>query len=552
MHMLKNSINKVFVIGHKNPDTDSICSAICYARMKNKISKDAEYIAKRAGTLNTETEYVLERFGVAEPELLSNVRLQVKDIDINCLPGVSVNTSIKDAWYIMKNQNVFTLAVTEDDKLKGVISTGDIAMSYMDIFDNRILSIAKTPFENIVSAVEGKVIVGGVNECFSDGKSLVAASSPDLMEKIIQKGDLVICGNRYEVQLCAIELEARCIIICGEMRIAETIKRLAEEKKTLIVQTIYDPLTTARLINQGIPVEYFMKKEGLTVFHTSDYVDDIKTSITKDRSRDFPVVDENERFYGFISSRRLMEATKKKIILVDHNEKTQAIDGIEEAEIFEIIDHHRLGGLETVSPLYFRNQPVGCTATIVYQMYRENDISLDENTAALLCSAILSDTLMFRSPTSTIVDEMVAKELAEIAGIECQELAEKMFRAGSNLKGKTAEEICFQDFKTFSAGNVKFGVGQINFMDTDELRDIKEVLYPYLETVAKIHKLDMVFFMMTNIFKQKTEVLYYGKGAKKQLQEAYNLSGDEEIIVLDDVISRKKQFIPTFVVSLQN
>ena len=543
---------EVFVVGHKNPDTDSICSAIAYAQLKNKISKDKRYVAKRVGTINTETEYVLKRFEIEAPSLLSNVRLQIRDVDINRLHGINANTSIKEAWSIMKSHNVFTLAITLENKLQGVISTGDIAMSYMDIIDNRILSMAKTQFKNIVSAVNGEIITGNANGYFTHGKALVAASSPDLMEKIIEKGDLVICGNRYEVQLCAIELEASCIIICGDNKISTTIKKLATSKNTLIIQTMYDPLTASRLINQGVPVEYFMKKEGLTIFHTSDYVDGIKKDVTKDRSRDFPVVDENENFYGFISSRRLMEATRKKLILVDHNEKTQAVDGIEEADILEIIDHHRLGGLETVGPLYFRNHPVGCTATIVYNMYKENNIALDKVTASLLCAAIISDTLLFRSPTSTIFDEMFAKELSSIAGIECQELAEKMFRAGSNLKCKTAEEICSQDFKTFSAGNIKFGVGQINSMDKGELLDIKETIYPYLKTVANIHKLDMVFFMMTNILEQKTEVLYYGKDAKKQLQEAYNLSEDTEIVELEGVVSRKKQFIPTFVVSLQN
>ena len=543
--------NEVFVVGHKNPDTDSICSAIAYARLKNLLSDKKHYTAKRAGMVNAETEYVLSRFGAEEPALLSNVRLQVADIDINRLEGVSADTSIRDAWFIMKQNNVYTLAITEENKLQGVISTGDIAMSYMEIYDNRILSTANTRYSNILGAVDGQVIAGIVEGRFVEGKALVAASSPDLMEAIIKKGDLVICGNRYEVQLCAIESEAGCVIICGENKIEESIKQQAEMKNIIIMQTMHDPLTAARLINQAIPIRYFMKKDGLTIFQTSDYIDEIKQDITKDRARDFPVVDKNKDFYGFISSRRLMEATKKELVLVDHNEKTQAVDGIEEAEILEIIDHHRLGGLETIGPVYFRNHPVGCTATIVYNMYRENNISLDQTTAALLCAAIISDTLLFRSPTATIVDEMAAKELSKIAGIDCQELAGNMFRAGSNLKGKTAEEICFQDFKPFSVGNVKFGVGQINSMEAQELLEIKEVLYPYLETAAKIHQLDMVFFMLTNILEEKTEILYYGKEAKLQLQEAYRLIDDSEIIELPGVVSRKKQFIPTFVGALQ-
>ena len=543
--------NKIYITGHKNPDTDSICSAIAYANLKKQISEDATYIAKRAGQLNAETEYVLGRFGVEEPSYLSNVRLQVWDVDVNRIEGIHGNTSIKNAWATMKKQNVYTIAITNNNKLEGVISTGDIAMSYMDVYDSRILSIAKTQYKNIMDAVDGETIVGDEEKYFTEGKVVVAASSPDRMEAVIEKGDLVILGNRYEVQLCAIELEASCIVVCGEDKVTRTIRKLAEERGIVMITTPHDTFTTARLVNQSMPVSHFMKKDGLTIFNTTDFVEDIKKDVARDRSRDFPVIDKKGDFYGFISSRRLMDASKKQVILVDHNEKGQSVDGIEEADILEIIDHHRLGGLETVGPVYFRNQPVGCTATIIYTMYRENNVEIDKTTAALLCSAIISDTLLFRSPTCTIVDEMIAKELAKIAEIDVEELAQNMFRAGSDLKGKTAEEICYQDFKQFTVGDVKFGVGQINSMDMDELAEIKEVLNPYLATVAKKHRLDMVFFMLTNILDEKTELLYYGKGAKEQVMDAYELAADIDHIELEGVVSRKKQFIPTFVVSLQ-
>lgn len=542
--------NKVYVVGHKNPDTDSICSAIAYANLKNKIS-DKEYIAKRAGLLNGETEYVLDRFGVEPPTLLSDVRLQVRDVDVNQMPGVKRNTSIKEAWATMKEENVFTLAVTEENKLEGVITTSDVAMSYMDVYDNRILSAANTQYKNIVNTVDGTAVTGNLEEHFSNGKVVVAASNPDMMEAFIEKGDLVILGNRYEAQVCAIELEASCIIVCQGNQVAKTIVKLAEERNIVIISTPHDTFTAGRLVNQSIPVQHFMKKDGLTIFKTTDYVEDIKKEMVKKRTRDFPVVDKKGDFYGFISSRRLMDVRKKQIILVDHNEKTQAVDGVEEAEILEIIDHHRLGGLETVGPLYFRNQPVGCTATIIYKLYKENQVEIDKMTASLLCSAIISDTLLFRSPTSTIVDEMVAKELAGIAGIDMDELAHNMFRAGSNLKGKTAEEICFMDFKQFTVGNVTFGVGQINSMDAEELEEIKERLIPYLEVAAGKHALDMVFFMLTNIVEESTEILCCGKDAKEQVLEAYDLPSDVEEIILKGVVSRKKQFIPTFVISLQ-
>ncbi|MBR4983714.1 MAG: putative manganese-dependent inorganic diphosphatase [Lachnospiraceae bacterium] len=551
MDIYKNYQNKVHIIGHKNPDTDSICSAIAYAHLKNQIS-EAEHIPRSAGLLNEETHYVLDRFGVDTPKLLSNSYLKVRDVDVNTIPGISSNTSIKEAWATMKEQNVYTIAVTKDDELEGVISTGDIATSYMDVYDNEILSNARTQYQNIVNTLDGEIITGNPHAHFVKGKVVVAASSPDLMEKIIGNDDLVILGNRYEVQLCAIELNVSCIIVCLNASISKTIQKLAEERDIVVISTPHDAFTAARLINQSIPVKYFMNsKENLTVFNTKDNVEEIKGIITSKRTRDFPVLDDNGKYYGFISSRRLMEASKRKVILVDHNEKTQAVDGIEQADILEIIDHHRLGGIETLGPVYFRNQPVGCTATIVYSLYKENNIVPDKTIASLLCAAIISDTLFFRSPTCTLVDEYTAKELAEIADLDLKELAANMFKAGSDLRGKSAEEICYQDFKQFAAGEVKFGVGQVNCMSREEIEELKAVMVPYLEQVAKKQKLDMVFFMLTNVMEVGTELLCCGKNAKELALQAFKLPENTDNIYLQDVVSRKKQLIPAFVVSLQ-
>lgn len=548
---MDNKKKKVYVIGHKNPDTDSICSAIAYANLKNQISED-EHVAKCAGLINEETQYVLERFGVEAPKLLSNVFLQVRDVDVNRLAGIKSNTSIKEAWAMMKEQNVYTIAVTRDESLEGVISTGDIATSYMDVYDNKILAIARTQYQNIVNTLDGEIVTGNPHAYFVKGKVVVAASSPDLMEENIENDDLVILGNRYEVQLCAIELNASCIIVCEGAPVFRTIKKLAEERDIVVISTPHDAFTVARLINQSIPVKYFMnKKDTLTVFSTNDYVEEIKGEMTRQRTRDFPVLDKDGNYYGFISSRRLMDTSKRKLILVDHNEKTQAVDGVEQADILEIIDHHRLGGIETLGPVYFRNQPVGCTATIIYSLYKENKIEPDKTIASLLCAAIISDTLFFRSPTCTWIDEMTAKELAQIAGLDLKELAGSMFKAGSDLKGKTAEEICYQDFKQFTIGDVKFGVGQVNCMSQEELAEIKEILNPYLKKVAAKQKVDMVFFMLTNIMEVSTEILYYGKNAKELVLEAFELPETTEEIYLQGVVSRKKQLIPAFVVSLQ-
>lgn len=541
---------KVYVVGHKNPDTDSICSAIAYAELKKKITGE-EYVARRAGQINEETQYVLSRFGVKAPELLKNVKLQVKDLDIHNIEGVEPNVSIKDTWAKMKEQSVKTIPILKDEELVGVISTGDIAKSYMDVYDNRILAEAKTQYRNIIATLDGEVVTGNIHGYFSKGKITVGASNNDLMEEFIEKDDLVILGNRHEAQACAVDIDASCLVVCQNAEVSPELIKKAEEQSIVIIRTPHDTFTTARLINQSIPVKYFMSKGPLVTFRMSDYVDDIKEKMTKKKFRDFPILDRHGRFKGFISRRRFMDASKKKVVLIDHNEKSQAIDGIEEAEIVEIIDHHRLGSIETMGPVFFRNQPVGCTATIVAQMYKEMGVEISPKIAGLLCSAIISDTLLFRSPTCTPVDEKLAVKLAKIADINMEGMAKAMFNAGSSMKGKSAEEICFQDFKQFTVGDTVFGVGQINSMSKEELQEIKEVLASYLNTAMNDQKLNMVYFMLTDILGETTELLCCGAHAKETAIVAFDLNDDVEKIILPGVVSRKKQLIPTLVGALQ-
>ena len=548
--MENRKVKKTYVIGHKNPDTDSICSAIAYANLKREMTGE-EYVAKRAGELNGETAYVLDRFGVEVPGYLGDVHLQVKDMDIRQIEGVRSNASIREAWTRMKQENIRTLPVTRNDRLEGLITIGDIATSYMEVYDSHILSTARTQYRNIVNTLDGTIVTGNEHGYFLKGKVIIAASSPDMMENIIEKDDLVILGNRYESQLCAIEMDASCLVICQGAEISRTIKKMAMERDIVVIQTPHDTFTAARLINQSIPVKYFMSKDNLETFHMSDYVDDVKEVMAKKKYRDFPILDNQGHFRGFLSRRRLMSSRKKQVILVDHNEKSQAVDGIEEADILEIIDHHRLGSMETIGPVFFRNQPVGCTATIVYQMYQENGVTVDKTIAALLCSAILSDTLLFRSPTCTMVDQAAAAALAQIAGINMEEHAKVMFNAGSNLREKTEEEICFQDFKVFNANGVSFGVGQITSMNQEELDDVRERLTDYLEVARVDQHLDMVFLMLTNILEESTELMCCGEGAKARILEAWEMPEDTERVLLKDVVSRKKQFIPTLVGYLQ-
>lgn len=546
---------KIYVIGHKNPDTDSICSAICYAKLKNQIDDSRLYTPARAGQINEETRYVLEFFHVDAPGLIENITTQVRDIEIRKTKGVSGDLSIKLAWNMMQDLDIYTIpVVSENQGLEGLITVGDIAKSYMNVYDSNILSAADTPYSNIIDTLKGTLIEGDSSKIFSDGKVLIAAANPDMMESFIKKGDLVILGNRYESQLCAIEMEADCLIVCEGAPISRTIRKLAQGRGCAIISTPYDAFTVARLINQSIPIQFFMRTKNLITFEDTDYINDVREVMASKRHRDFPVIDEAGKYIGMISRRNLLDAKGKPVILVDHNERNQTVDGIEHADIREIIDHHRIGALETISPVFFRNQPLGCTSTIIYQMYREKNVAIDPLTAGLLLSAIISDTLLFRSPTCTETDRQAASDLAKIAAIEPTELAENMFAAGSNLKGKTTEEIFYQDFKRFAAGDITFGVGQLVAANRSELEGLQNDLIPFMEQLLEIQEMDMMYFMLTNLLTETTGLICVGSKSKQLIMDAFRGEFEQDtredhVIWLPGVVSRKKQLIPRIIIA---
>ena len=544
----------VYVIGHKNPDTDSVCSAISYAYLKNELNErdggDFQYIPTRNGHVNEETQYVLKHFGVKSPLYVTDIRPQVSDIEIRKTEGILSDLSLKKAWDIMRAAHIVSLPILEDEELAGIITIGDIAYSDMDVYDNMILSKASTSFKNIVETIDGEMIVGDIDGCFDEGHVLIAAANPDMMEGYIEPMDMVILGNRYESQLCAIEMDAQCIVVCMGATVSKTIRKLAKERGCRVIVSPYDTYTVARLINHSMPVRYFMTKENLITFRTTDYVDDIQEIMAKRRFRDFPITDLQGKYIGMISRRNLLDLERKKLILVDHNEKTQAVDGFEEADILEIIDHHRLGNIETNTPLFFRNQPVGCTSTIIAQMYMENDVTIPPHIAGLMCSAILSDTLMFRSPTCTAVDRLIAEKLASIADIEIESYAKAMFDAGSNLRAKSAKEIFYQDFKKFNDNKINFGVGQISAMNKEELSSCKEKLFPYMQEVKESYGLDMLFFMLTDILSESTELLMLGDLCKEVIEKAFPVTVSDNCVELPGVVSRKKQLIPAILSQL--
>lgn len=543
--------SKVYVIGHKNPDTDSICSAIAYADIKNR-TEPGRFIPKRAGQINEETEYVLKMFGVPAPGYLADVGTQVRDMDIHETQGAARSVSVRMAFKLMKENGAVTLPITDQNgKLEGLITIGDIARSYMDAYDNTVIAAARTQYRNIAETLNGEIIVGDPDGYITSGKAVIGAANPDKMGDYIDEGDLVIMGDRSEDHLCAIEQSANCLIVGLGAKVSPVMRKFAGENGCVVISTPYDTLTIARLINQSIPVEHLMKTSQLITFRTDDFTEDIRHIMGNNRHRDFPVLDKQGKYIGTVSRRNLLNIRKKRLILVDHNEKSQAVDNVQEAEILEIIDHHRIGSLQTFQPVVFRNQPVGCTATIMFQMYQEKSLDIPQSIAGLLCAAIVSDTLLFRSPTSTAFDQLAAKELGAIADIDLETFAADMFRAGSNLERKSPEEIFYQDFKKFIVDDSTFGIGQINAMSGEELKHIKERLLPHIERECGKHGIQMVFFMLTNILEESTELLYYGEGAEHLVQLAFDVQPNEDIFFLPGIVSRKKQLLPAFMKALQ-
>ncbi|MCI5855808.1 MAG: putative manganese-dependent inorganic diphosphatase [Agathobacter sp.] len=548
----------VWVIGHRHPDTDSICAAIAYADYKNLLEtknqtisgKKNRYIAKRAGNVNAETSYVLQYFGEEAPELISDVGTQIRDISIRRTEGVSSHISMKKAWEMMKILKVVSLPVVNSrNQLEGLIVTGDIAKSYMDVYDNYVLSTARTQYKNIVETLQGKVLTGNEHGYFVKGKVVVGVGIQANLGGCIEPDDLVILGDREEAQLLAIEENCSCLIVTNGLEVSQEVVSAAATRDVVVISTPYETFTVARLINQSMPIKFFMTKDDIIHFHMDDYVDEVREAMTKIRHRDFPVLDDNQNYVGMISRRNLLSGQKKQVILVDHNEKSQAVSNIEEAEILEIIDHHRLGSLETIAPVYFRNQPLGCTSTIIYQMYQEQQIEIAKPIAGLLCAAILSDTLMFRSPTCTPADRAAAEALARIAQINVTEFAQKMFEAGSDFENKTDEEIFNQDFKIFHSGDISFGVAQISAMSQTELARVEERVAPILPQMLLEKKVEMIFVMLTDILEESTRLIFVGEDAKDVVTDAFG-AAEKSQIELKGVVSRKKQLIPALMNAL--
>ena len=549
---MPKAAHKVVVIGHRNPDTDSICSAIAYAELKNKTS-DLVCEPRRAGKMNQETEFVLKKFGVKPPRMCTDVNPKIRDVDYREMPGIPGSTSLRKAWEIMRDKQIDTLPVTSaDNELEGVITVKDIATANMDVFDTGILAKSQTTYRNILETLGGTMVVGREDDVCTTGHIRIGTATPEMLENTVEKGDIVILTNRYESQLCAIEKEASLLIICNGSKVGRTIQRIAEEMGVAIMSAPVDTYAAGKLISQCAPISYYMTRSDIMKFTLVTPVADVTRVMAKVRHRYFPILDEDGKYCGMVSRRNIINPQKRRIILVDHNEATQAVEGFDQAEILEIIDHHRIGSLETSGPVYFRNQPVGCTATIITQMYDENGMEIPPQIAGLLLAAILSDTLVFRSPTCTPLDEALAKRLAKIAGVDIDEFASEMFEAGEKLDGKTAEEVFLQDFKVFMCGDIRFGVAQGSYMTRKNLLAAEALLQPYLEEARNKQNVEDIYMLLTDVPKEESVVISDGRYTSEVLSDGFETQPAEDgSFTLPGVVSRKKQFIPALMTAYQ-
>ena len=544
--------HKVVVIGHRNPDTDSICSAIAYAELKNRTST-LVCEPRRAGKMNQETEFVLKKFGVTPPRMCTDVNPKIRDVDYREMPGIPGSTSLRRAWKIMRDQQIDTLSITSaDNELEGIITVKDLATANMDVFDTAVLAKSRTSYKNILETLNGTMVVGNADAVCTTGHIKIGTATPEMLESSVEKGDIVILSNRYESQLCAIEKEASLLIICNGAKVGRTIQRIADETGVAIMTTPVDTYAAGKLISQCAPISYYMTRDNILKFTLVTPVADVLRVMAKVRHRYFPILDEEGKYCGMVSRRNVIALRKRRIILVDHNEATQAVEGFDQAEILEIIDHHRIGSLETSGPVYFRNQPVGCTATIITQMYDENGVDIPPQIAGLLLAAILSDTLAFRSPTCTPVDENTAKRLAKIAGVDIEEFSTEMFEAGEKLDGKTPEEVFLQDFKVFMCGDIRFGVAQGSYMTRKNLQAAQALLQPYLEEARNKQNVEDLYMLLTDVPKEESVVICTGRYAAEVLSNGFETRpAADGSWTLPGVVSRKKQFIPAMMSAYQ-
>ena len=537
---MKNT-KPIYTIGHRNPDTDSICSAIGYAHLKQAMGENV--VPARAGKVNEETKFALNHFHVEQPLLITDLYPRVKDITLDCKTVVKETDSLRHLGEIMRETDLKSVPVVDkDERLIGIVTVSDLAQRYFKELSMQNLADAGVSFRDVIRVIDGEVIVNGDEGGKIRGNVRIAAGSISMIQDVVKEHDVVLIGDRRDETLIdCLKQGIDCMIVTGNGRVSPSVIEEAEERHMLIINTPYDTYTCARLINQCVPVKRIMQDE-IVAFKPLDLLSDIKGTMEQYSYRNYPVV-ENGKLVGLVSKDMLMVPERERVILVDHNERGQAVEGIEEAKILEIIDHHRLGGIQTSEPIFTRQEPVGCTATIVANMHWHRDVDIPPSIAGLLLSAILSDTVLFKSPTCTPYDKKTAERLAEIAGVDIMEYGMAMLKAGSGIGNMSPLEITKNDMKEFQIGDYRIIVSQISVMDTKEVMDIEAEIVKSMADVCKKEGYDMSLVMVTDIIAEGTYLLYTGS-PKTLIGEAFHKDASGTHIYLPGVMSRKKQIIP--------
>ncbi|APQ75997.1 inorganic pyrophosphatase [Clostridium botulinum] len=542
----------IYITGHRNPDSDSICASLGYADLKKQLGYN-NIVSGRLGELNNETKFVLDYFNVKAPTLIDTVKTQVSDLDIDKVIPISKDLSLKKAWITMKENNVKTLPVQDEEgKLIGLASLSNISSTYMGVWQKDILAKSNANIEDIIDTLNAKIAYKKEDKQRFTGNLVVAAMEAKDIKNYIKEGDIVILGNRDDVQEAALDCKAHLLVVTGSHKVSDKILNKAKNLGCSILVSEEDTFTTSVLITQSIPVSYIMTSSDIMSFKLSDFIEDVKEIMLKTRFRSYPVVDHNNKIVGTISRYHLISPKKKKVILVDHNEIGQSVPGLEEAEIMEIIDHHRIGGVNTASPIFFRNQPVGSTSTIIANMFFENNITPSKEIAGVLASAIISDTLLFKSPTSTELDKTILDKLAKIAEIDPKSYSVEMFKAGTSLKGKTVEGLFHEDFKNFTIGGEKIGVSQVSTMDPSSFDPLKKDMLNLMESKVKKEGYEGLVLVLTDLLKEGSFI--YVIGPKKEIiASAFGKSLDKNSsLYAEGVLSRKKQVIPPITNAIEN
>lgn len=536
-----SNVKPIYVIGHRNPDTDSICSSLAYAALKQALGQDA--VAARTGQVNAETKYALEYFGVEAPMFLSDLYPRVKDVMLDSDTIVRETDTLRELGKIMQEKSLRSVPVTDEEGLlAGIVTVSDLAQRYFEEINMQNLDKAGVYLRAVIASIEGKVLASADEDTLVKGTVRIASSSRHTAAKLVQPGDVILVGEgRYDSMMEILEHEIACLIMTDEGNVPDDILAKARAKHILLAVTAHDAYTAARLINQCVPVGYIMKKSMIS-FGQQQLLSDIKGTIASTNFRNYPVV-ENGRLIGLVSRDNLMVPEPEQVILVDHNERGQAIEGIENARIVEIIDHHRLGGMQTGEPIYIREEPVGCTATIIANMYWQNNVEITAPIAGLLLSAIISDTVLFKSPTCTAYDMKTAERLAGIAGVKMVQYGMDMLKAGSGIGDMSPIEIVKNDMKEFQFGDYHVLISQISVMGYEEIMALKDRLLESMSAVSEQENFDLMLLMVTNILEESTELLYVGS-PKTLIGDAFKKDASGNSIYLPGVMSRKKQIIP--------